>query len=43
MVIRTVDTGVLVLAVSLYEELEDGIEEMWVDFGAWKNRKLVPI
>ena len=28
MVIRTVDTGVLVLAVSLYEELEDGIEEM---------------
>ena len=32
MVIRAVDTDVLVLAVSVYEELKDGIEKLWVDF-----------
>ena len=33
----------LVLAVSLYEELKDGIEKLWIDFGAGKNRKFVSI
>ena len=40
MVIRTVDTDVLVIAVLVYEELKNGIEELWVDFGAGKNKKL---
>ena len=31
----------LVLAVSVYEELKDGIEELWVDFGAGKSKKFV--
>ena len=39
MVIRTVDTDVLVLAVSVYEQLQEEMEELWVDFGAGKNRK----
>ena len=43
MVIRTVDTDVLVLAVSLYEQLQEEMEELWVDFGAGKNRKFFPI
>ena len=43
MVIRTVDTDVLVLAVFVYEDLNDGIEELWVDLGAAKNRKFVSI
>ena len=43
MVIRAVDTDVLVLAVSVYEELKDGIEKLWVDFCGGKNRKFVPI
>ena len=43
MVIRTVDTDVLVLAVSVYEQLQEETEELWVDFGAGKNRKFFPI
>ena len=43
MVIRTVDTDVLVIAVLVYEELKNGIEELWVDFGAGKNKKYVHI
>ena len=43
MVIRTVDTDVLVLAVSVYEQLQKEMEELWVDFGAGKNRKFFPI
>ena len=27
----------------MFEDLKDGIEELWVDFGAGKNRKFVPI
>ena len=42
MVIRTVDTDVMVLAVSVYELLQE-MEELWVDFGAGKNRKFFPI
>ena len=43
MVIRAVDTDVLVLTVFVYEDLKDGIEELWVDLGAGKNRKFVSI
>ena len=43
MVVRTVDTDMLVRAVSVFEELKIGIWELWVDFGAGKNRKFVPI
>ena len=43
MVIRTVETDVLVLAVSVYEHLQKEMEELWVDFGAGKNRKFFPI
>ena len=42
-VIRTVGTDVLVLAVSVYEQLQEEMEELWVDFGARKNRKFFPI
>ena len=30
-------------SVLVYEELKDGIEELWVHFGAEKNWKFVPI
>ena len=43
MVIRTVDTDVLVLAVSVYKQLQEEMEELWVDFGTRKNRKFFPI
>ena len=43
MVIRKVDTNVLVLAVSVYEQLQEEMEELLVDFGAGKNRKFFPI
>ena len=36
------DADVLVLAV-LYEQLQEETEELWVDFGAEKNRKFFPI
>ena len=42
-VIRTVDTDVLVLAVSVYEQLQEEVEELWVDLGAGKYRKFFPI
>ena len=43
MVIRTVRTDVLALPVLVYEELKDGIEELWVNFAAGKDRKFVSI
>ena len=39
--IRTVDTDVLLLSVSLYERL--GLEQLWVDFGSGKHRCYLPI
>ena len=33
------DTDVLILAVSVYEQLQEEMEELWVDFGAGENRK----
>ena len=43
MVIQKVDTNVLVLVVSVYEQLQEEMEELLVDFGAGKNRKFFPI
>ena len=37
------DTDVLVLAVSVYEQLQEEMGELWVDFGAGKNTKFFPI
>ena len=42
-VIRTVDTDVLVLALSIYEEVYVEGLELWVDFGVGKNRENFPI
>ena len=41
--IRTVDTDVLVLAISAFYQLEDMVEKLWVDFGAGKNRSFFPV
>ena len=41
-IVLTVGTDVLVLTVSVYEESKNSIEELWVDFGAGKDRKYVP-
>lgn len=42
-IIQTVDTDVLVLAVSVLARLKDHPEKLWVDFGAEKCRKYVPV
>ena len=42
-VIRTVDTNVLVLALSVYEKLKKDMEELQVEFGARKNREFFPV
>ena len=42
-VIRTVDADVLVLAISTFDKLESFVEELWLDFGAEKNRKFFPV
>ena len=39
--IRTVDTDVLILAISLYQSL--GTDNLWVDFGSGKNRSIIQI
>ena len=39
MIVRTVDTDVVVLAVSVFEQL--GIDELWLDFGVGKHRKYI--
>ena len=41
--IRTVDTDVLVLAITTFSKLKRYVEEFWVDFGAGKNRRFFPI
>ena len=38
LVIRTVGTDVLILAISLFHELKVEKDELWVKFGAGKNR-----
>ena len=42
-VIRTVDTDVLVLPISTYADVYVEGLELWVDFGAGKNREFFPI
>ena len=42
-VICTVDTEVLVLAISTFNKLSSFVEELWLDFGAGKNRKFYPV
>ena len=39
MIVRTVDTDVVVLAVSVFEQL--GIDEFWLDFGVGKHLKYI--
>ena len=36
--IRTVDTDVLILDISFFHELKVDVDELWVEFGAGKNR-----
>ena len=36
--IRTVDTDVLILAISFFHELKVDVDELWVDFGAGNKR-----
>lgn len=43
MFVWTVSTNMLVLAVWVCKELKNDIEELWVDFGAGKGMKYVPI
>ena len=42
-IIHTVETDVLVLAVSVLARLKDQSEKLWVDFGVGKCRKYVPV
>ena len=39
--IRTVDTDVFLLAISLYDRLN--LEQLWIDFGSGKQRCYLPI
>ncbi len=39
--IRTVDTDVLMLSISLYDDLK--LEQLWIDFGSGKQRCYLPI
>ena len=38
-VIPTVNTDVLVLAISTFDKLQYFVQDLWLDFGAGKNRK----
>ena len=42
-VIRTVDTDVLLLAVSAFAHLKEQLKELWVDFGEGEHRKYLAI
>ena len=39
--IRSVDSDIVVLAVSIYQEME--FEEMWVEYGVGKNKRFVSV
>ena len=39
--IRTVDTDVFLLSISLYDDLN--LEKLWIDFGSGKQRCFLPI
>ena len=40
-IVRTVDTDVLVIAISLFNQFR--VEELWIDFGSGKHRKYFAI
>ena len=42
-IIRTVDTQMLVLALSVFDDIRVPELELWVGFGAGKNREFIPI
>ena len=39
--IHTVDTDIIIIAISLYPSL--GTDHLWIDFGSGKNRCMIPI
>ncbi len=39
--IRTVDTDVVVIAVSLFHELN--VDKLWIEFGSGRNKRWLPI
>ena len=39
--IRTVDTDLIIIAISLYHSLD--VSQLWIDFGSGKNRGFIPI
>ena len=41
--ICTVDTDVLLLAIFTFDNLQSFVEELWLDFGAGKNIKFYPV
>ena len=40
-VLKTVDTDVVTLAISLFNEMGDGLDELWIDFGVGRNRTIL--
>lgn len=42
-VIKTVDTDVLVLGISQFHYLKERLEELWIDLGTGKNRRFYPV
>ena len=40
-IMGTVDTNVLVIAVSVFTHLKNQLDELWIDFGTEKNKQLV--
>ena len=42
-VIYTVDTDMLVLAISTFDKFQSFDKELWLNFGAGKNRKFYPV
>ena len=41
--IKTVNTDVLILSISILHKLKDHLEELWIDFGIGKNRRFFPV
>ena len=42
-VIGFIDTDVLVLAISTFDKFQSFFEQLWLDFGAGKDRKFYPV
>ena len=42
-VLNTVDTDAVTLAISLFNEIGDGLDELWIDFGVGRNRRFYPV